>query len=114
MVVPERKKITMEKIRNLHPFVWLLVAIFVSVVVLFVRYGTVERCEMLRQEVKQRFPGEVSAAVRQSPGGMLVVGLVEGGAGKLLTFDLTPNQCLAKLSKLWLAEDEEIGAVLME
>ena len=101
-----------------HPAVLpvtLLALLLGFVALLFLRYGTIDRCDMMRAEVRQRFPGgTVPEAVRQSPGGQLVVGLVEGGSAKLLTWDLTPNQCAATLFRLWGAEDGEIGAVLLD
>ncbi len=93
----------------------LLVLVLGGLVVLFFRYGTLDRCDMMRQEVRQRFPaGTVPQEVRDAPGGRIVVGLVEGGSAKLLTWDMSPNQCAVKLFGLWGADDTEIGAVLLE
>lgn len=111
--VPERR-MKLEYHPSIIPLT-LLVLVLGGLVFLFFRYGTVDRCDMMRQEVRQRFPtGEVPADIRDAPGGRIVVGLVEGGSAKLLTWDMSPNDCALKLVKLWGASDTEIGAVLLE
>lgn len=93
----------------------LLALLLGGVLLLFVRYGTLDRCDMMRLEVRQRFPsGQVPPEVRDGPGGRIIVGLVEGGSAKLLTWDMAPNECVVKLVNLWGADDTEIGAVLLE
>lgn len=96
-----------------HPALLLLLLVGLFLLGLALRYGTLNRCEMMRQEVRLRFEGEVPESVRAAPGAPLVVGLVERSGSKLLTFDLTPNQCAGKLVRLWFAEDEEVGGILM-
>lgn len=98
-----------------HPALILVLLILGGLAYLFFDYGTLDRCQMMRQEVRQRFTrGEVPAEVRDSPGGQLVVGLVEGGPSRFLTYDLSKNICMTKTARMWFADDTEIGAILMD
>jgi len=97
-----------------HPALILVVLLLGGFAYVSFHYGTANRCQMLRQEVRMRFPGQVPADVRDSPGGQLVVGIVEGGPGRFLTYDLSPNECMLKLPRLWFAEDTELGGILLD
>lgn len=98
-----------------HPALILLALIILGVIWLFFRYGTLDGCQMMRQEVRMRFErGDVPAEVQESPGGQLVVGIVNRTTSRFLTYDLSKPACMAKTARMWFASDTEIGAILME
>ena len=100
---------------EIHPGLLMVLLVLGGVAFLFFHYGTLDRCSMMRQEVRMRFPDrEVPAEVRESPGGHLVVGMVEGGVSRFLTYDLSENACMVRTARMWFADDTEIGAILLE
>ncbi|MFM2044760.1 MAG: hypothetical protein RLY86_3336 [Pseudomonadota bacterium] len=105
----------MSALSRIHPIAVLLVLLLGGGAWLFFSYGTLDRCAMMRLEVRSRFPDRVVPdAVRQSPGGGLVVGLVEGTGARFLTYDMRESACMLALPRLWFAEDTELGTILQE